>query len=115
MYNQRMTKLKDKNCAPCEGGVKPLAKAAAERLMTELSGWMLAKDGLSLEKDMIFKNFDKAMDFVNMVADAAEFEGHHPDIDIRYNKVKLVLSTHSIGGLSENDFILAAKIDGIRI
>jgi 4a-hydroxytetrahydrobiopterin dehydratase len=110
-----MEKLKDKDCVPCEGGVKPLPKAAATRLMSELSGWELAKDGLSIQKDLVFKNFDKAMDFVNMVADAAEFDGHHPDIDIRYNKVTLVLSTHSIGGLSENDFILAAKIDGIRI
>ncbi len=108
-------KLKDKKCLPCEGGVKPLVKAAAVRMMTELSGWELSKDALSIEKDIVFKNFDKAMDFVNMVADLAEFEGHHPDIDIRWNKVKLVLSTHSIGGLSENDFILASKIDGIRL
>lgn len=107
--------LKNKNCVPCEGGVKPLPKAAALRLMTELSGWELAKDGLSINKDLAFKNFDKAMDFVNMVADMAEFEGHHPDIDIRYNKVRLMLSTHSIGGLSQNDFILASKIDGIRL
>lgn len=110
-----MLKLKDKKCVPCEGDVKPLAKAAAVRLMVELSGWELSKDAKSIEKEMVFKNFDKAMDFVNMVADAAEFEGHHPDIDIRYNKVTLVLSTHSIGGLSENDFILASKIDGIRL
>ncbi len=110
-----MTMLKDKKCIPCEGGAKPLSKAAAVRMMTELTGWTLAKDALSIQKDMVFRDFDKAMDFVNMVADQAEFEGHHPDIDIRYNKVKLVLSTHSIGGLSENDFILAAKIDGIRL
>ena len=110
-----MPKLRDKKCLPCEGSVAPLAKAAAARLMTELSGWELSKDALSIGKDLVFKDFDKAMDFVNMVADLAEFEGHHPDIDIRWNKVKLVLSTHSIGGLSENDFILAAKIDGIRL
>ena len=110
-----MPELKDKKCAPCEGGVKPLPKAGAQRLMSELSGWELAKDGLSIQKDLVFKNFDKAMDYINMVADLAEFEGHHPDIDIRYNKVKLVLSTHAIGGLSENDFILAAKIDAIHL
>lgn len=109
-------KLQDKKCIPCEKeGTKPLPRAAAVRLMTELTGWSLAKDGHSIAKEMVFKNFDKAMDFVNMVADAAEFEGHHPDIDIRYNKVKLVLETHSIGGLTENDFILAAKIDHITI
>ncbi len=110
-----MPNLKDMKCVACEGGVKPLARADAEKLMTELSGWELAKDAGSIQKELVFKNFDKAMDFVNMVADLAEFEGHHPDIDIRYNKVALVLSTHAIGGLSENDFILAAKIDGIRL
>ncbi len=110
-----MPNLKDMKCVACEGGVAPLASVAAERLLTELTGWTLAKNAKSIEKELVFKNFDKAMDFVNMVADAAEFEGHHPNIDIRYNKVKLVLSTHSIGGLSQNDFILAAKIDDIRI
>ena len=95
--------------------MKPLARPAALRLLGELSGWELSKDAKSIQKEMVFKNFDKAIDFVNMVADAAEFEGHHPDIDIRYNKVKLVLSTHSIGGLSENDFILAAKLDKINL
>ncbi len=111
-----MEKLKDKRCVACEGeGMKPLPKAAAARLLTELSGWEIAKDGLNIAKDLVFKDFDKAMDFVNMVADAAEFEGHHPDIDIRYNKVHLVLTTHAVGGLSENDFILAAKIDTIRL
>jgi len=111
-----MTKLKDRKCAPCEEkGTKPLARPAALRLLSELSGWTLSRDTKMLAKDLVFKNFDKAMDFVNMVADAAEFENHHPDIHIFYNKVKLELSTHSIGGLSENDFILAAKIDDIRL
>lgn len=111
-----MPKLKDKKCIPCEKeGMPPLTKSAATRLLGELSGWEMDKAAKSIKKDLVFKNFDKAMDFVNLVADAAEFEGHHPDIDIRYNKVALVLSTHSIGGLSENDFILAAKIDTIRI
>lgn len=110
-----MLKLKEVKCVSCEGGVEPLAKSAVTRLMTELTGWTLLKDGLSIEKNLEFKNFDKAMDFVNLVADLAEFEGHHPDIDIRYNKVKLVLSTHAIGGLSQNDFILASKIDTIAL
>ncbi len=83
--------------------------------MAELEGWEFSKDGKGIEKDLVFKNFDKAMDFVNMTADVAEFEQHHPDIDIRYNKVHLVLSTHSIGGLSENDFITAAKINAIHL
>lgn len=115
-YNDPMPKLKESKCVPCnDKELKPLTKTEAERLMAELTGWDLLRDGKSIEKDLVFKNFDKAMDFVNTVADIAEFEQHHPDIDIRYNKVKLVLSTHSIGGLSRNDFILAAKIDRIQL
>lgn len=110
-----MLKRKDIHCTSCEGEVAPLEKSAVVRLVTELTGWMLAKDARSIEKDIEFKNFDKAMDFVNLVADLAEFEGHHPDIDIRYNKVKLVLATHSVGGLTNNDFILASKIDTITL
>ena len=108
-------KLKDMKCIPCEGGMQPLSKDAAVRLMAELEGWELSKNGKSIEKEIVFKNFDKAMDFVNMVADMAEHENHHPDISISYNKVHLVLSTHAIKGLSDNDFILAAKIDGIKL
>jgi 4a-hydroxytetrahydrobiopterin dehydratase len=95
--------------------VAPLSRTAAERILVELSGWMLAKNGKSIEKDIVFKDFAKAMDFVNIVADIAELEGHHPDMGINYNKVHLVLTTHAIGGLSQNDFVLAAKIDSIRI
>ena len=108
-------KLKDMKCVPCEGGTQPLSKDAAVRLMAEIEGWELSKSGKSIEKDLVFKNFDKAMDFVNIVADLAEQENHHPDISISYNKVQLVLSTHAIKGLSDNDFILAAKIDGIKL
>ncbi len=110
-----MKKLKEKNCIPCEGDVDPLTKKEAEKFLLEVEGWEISSNGKSLIKDFQFANFDKAMDFVNMVADAAEFEGHHPDIDIRYSKVSLSLSTHSIGGLSENDFILAAKINSIQL
>ncbi len=112
-----MAKLKDKHCVPCEAGsgMKPLARAAAVRLMAELEGWELAKDGKRISKELAFRDFDKAMDFVNVVADLAEQEGHHPDIAIHYNKVTLDLFTHAAGGLTENDFILASKIDAIRL
>ncbi len=111
-----MQKLKDKRCVPCEDkDAKPLDKNRAVRLMAEISGWALSKDAKSIEKEIIFKNFDKAMDFVNMVADLAEFEGHHPDIEIRYNKVRFTLSTHFVKGLTENDFILASKINSIHL
>ena len=110
-----MTHLKEKKCAPCEGDIAPISHTDAEKLMTELEGWSFTEEGKAIEKKYVFANFDKAMDFVNMVADAAEFENHHPDIFISYNKVTLTNSTHAIKGLSENDFILAAKIDGIRL
>lgn len=105
--------LVDKKCVPCEGGMPPLTQEEAEKLHREVSDWKL--EDTSLSKEFSFKDFDKAMDFVNVVADKAEIEGHHPDIDIRYNKVLLTLTTHAIGGLSENDFILAAKINSIRL
>ena len=109
-------KLKDKNCVACESDkTKPMVKSDAERLLMEIEGWEIDAKGKVISREFQFKNFDKAMDFVNMVADTAEQEGHHPDITILYNKVILKLSTHSIKGLSENDFILAAKIDGIRL
>ena len=110
-----MTHLREKNCVPCEGNSAPISRAEAEKLMLELEGWVFADKDTAIEKEYVFENFDKAMDFVNMVADTAEFENHHPDIFISYNKVTLTASTHSIKGLSENDFILAAKIDGIRL
>jgi 4a-hydroxytetrahydrobiopterin dehydratase len=111
-----MSKLSNQKCIPCEGGeVTLLSRTEAEKLLTEVSGWDISKNGKVISKEILFKNFDKAMDFVNMVADRAEQEGHHPDIHIWYNKVLLELSTHSIKGLSANDFILAAKIDAISL
>ena len=110
-----MIKLKDKKCIACEGGVTPMPKTDAERLLVEVEGWDMDAKAKVISKEFQFKDFDKAMDFVNMVADIAEQEGHHPDITILYNKVQLKLSTHAIKGLSENDFILASKINGIRL
>ena len=110
-----MNKLTDKKCIACEGGVAPMSKADAERLLFEVEGWDMDAKAKVISKEFQFKDFDKAMDFVNTVADIAEQEGHHPDITILYNKVQLKLSTHSIKGLSENDFILAAKINSIRL
>ena len=83
----------------------------AKKHLGEIRGWELEEN--AIEKKFTFKDFAEAMTFVNAVAAIAEAEGHHPDIDIRYNKVELELSTHAIGGLSMNDFVLAAKIDKI--
>ena len=103
--------LLKKKCVPCEGGAKPLIRSEAEDYLAEVSGWVLDQDAKKISKEFKFKDFIGAINFVERVADVAEMEGHHPDIHIHYNKVLLELSTHAIGGLSENDFIVAAKID----
>ena len=104
--------LTQKKCVPCEGGVKPLMPDEYEAyLRTELSGWNAVEEK-SIEKEYKFKDFQEALDFVSKVGQIAESENHHPDIFLHgWNKVRLTLSTHAIGGLSENDFILASKID----
>ncbi len=106
------TDLKHKKCVPCEGGVKPLTPDEyGAFLRSELSGWVDLEEK-RIEKEYKFKNFKEALAFVNKVGALAEEEGHHPDIYLHnWNKVTLTLPTHAIGGLSENDFILASKID----
>ena len=106
-----MEGLAAKSCAPCRGGIPPLDGAAAARMAERTPGWSLAEGATRLQRRFEFRDFVEAMKFVNRVADVAEAEGHHPDIAIHWNKVDLVLWTHKIGGLHENDFILAAKIN----
>jgi 4a-hydroxytetrahydrobiopterin dehydratase len=105
--------LTQKHCVPCEGGTLPLPPNAVAEYMNRVSGWKVV-DNLKISKEMKFKDFKEAMAFVNHVARIAEAEQHHPDIYVFYDLVRLELSTHAIGGLSENDFILAAKIDQLR-
>jgi len=103
--------LAAKSCVPCRGGVPPLSKEKARTMLGGTSEWSLGENGTRLTRRFEFEDFRKAMEFVNRVADVAEDEQHHPDIAIHWNKVDLVLWTHKIGGLHENDFILAAKVD----
>lgn len=110
-----MSELSAKKCVPCEGGTLPLSEKEISKFLKEVPLWQIEKNTKSIYQEFKFKDFKWAMSFVNEVADLAEFEGHHPDIHIWYNKVKLELSTHAIGGLSENDFILAAKINKIEL
>jgi len=105
--------LLKKKCVPCEGGAMPLTRDEAEKLILQTPSWVLDEKRIKISKEFKFKDFIGAINFVNNVAEIAESEGHHPDIKINYNKVLLELSTHAIGGLSENDFILAAKVDAI--
>jgi 4a-hydroxytetrahydrobiopterin dehydratase len=103
--------LSEKTCVPCRGGIPPLTEEKARELGAETPEWTLAENGTRLFRRFEFADFKAAMEFVNRVADVAEEEGHHPDIAIHWNKVDLTLWTHKIGGLHENDFILAAKVD----
>ena len=105
------TNLREKKCAPCEKGTPPLKGDDLKALRTQLSDDWKVVDERHLEKEYSFKDFREALAFTNRVAEVAEQEGHHPDIYLTWGKVRLQLSTHSIGGLSENDFILAAKAD----
>jgi 4a-hydroxytetrahydrobiopterin dehydratase len=97
---------------PCRGGVPPLAGAELERLLAELgpNGWR-AVDGHHLEKEYPFKDFVTALAFVNKVGEEAERQGHHPDLYLTWGKVRITIWTHKIDGLTESDFVLAARID----
>lgn len=105
--------LAAKHCIPCEGGVAPLTHSESSEYLKNVSEWLLIDDK-EIEKTYEFTNFTEAIDFMNKVADIAESENHHPDIKLHdYKKVDIRISTHAIGGLSENDFILASKIDEV--
>jgi 4a-hydroxytetrahydrobiopterin dehydratase len=112
---QDITQLAAKRCQACEGGVEAYTPAQAAEQLTALPGWRLSDDGRRIRKDWRMKNFMAGVEFFAKVAQLAEAEGHHPDLHLEgYRNVSIELSTHAIGGLSENDFILAAKIDRLR-
>lgn len=104
--------LEKKRCLPCEGGVPPLSEEEILEYITVVKGWII-KDNLKISKLYNFVNFKHTMSFVNEVARIAEHEGHHPVMHVSYGSVEIELWTHAINGLSENDFIVAAKIDRI--
>ncbi len=107
-----MTALADRKCVPCEGGVPPLTPAKAKLLAKRLhKDWRIAADSKSLKRTLKFKDFYRTMSFVNALAYIANQEDHHPDLRVSYDTCEVSFSTHSIGGLSENDFICAAKLD----
>ena len=105
--------LAQRTCKPCEGGVEPLPASAANTLLADLQGWELV-DGKAIRKTVTCKDFLDAVCLIQRIAPVAEAEDHHPDLHLTgYRTLTVELSTHAIGGLSENDFILAAKIDGL--
>lgn len=116
MEVQTCDALTRKKCVPCEGGVPAATLDEATAQLTNLSGWRLTENNQRIRKDWVVKNFMAGMKFFNEVAQLAEADGHHPDIHLSgYRNVWIELWTHAIGGLSENDFILAAKIDQLPI
>ncbi len=111
-----MSDLIKKKCLPCEGGVIPFDISEIHKYQKKVDGWNIIKDNegiYCLEKSFKFKNFIKSQDFVNKVGKISEEEGHHPDINFGWGYAKINITTHAIKGLSENDFILAAKIDAM--
>ena len=106
--------LTKKKCIPCTKETPPLSEDRAKELARDVPGWTLDSGEPRLSREYKFPDFVSAMKFVDKVAVIAENEGHHPDIHIHYDRVKLVLWTHAIGGLSENDFIVAAKINTVK-
>ena len=116
MTAQSVEQLLAKKCVPCEGGVPKLTPAEADAQLAKLPGWTIVHNGERIRREWVVKNFMAAVRFFNCVADVAEAEGHHPDLHlVGYRNVAIEIWTHSIGGLSENDFILAAKIDELPI
>ena len=109
--NDKVCDLTTRSCKPCEGGVPPLERGEIERLLQGLSGWTLA--GNELVKSYGFRNYYETIAFVNATAWISHREDHHPDLEVGYRQCRVRYSTHAIGGLSENDFICAAKIDAL--
>jgi len=106
--------LKSKSCKPCERGDTPFNAGQIERYLSKLEGWYPGEARKSIWKDFSMKDFTAAVRFVNAIADLAESEGHHPDIHLtRFRKVRIELSTFAIEGISENDFIMATKIEAL--
>jgi len=104
--------LSQRKCKPCEGGAEPLPLSAAQALLADVKGWELTSGGKSILRQITCKDFLDAVSLIQKIAPIAEAEDHHPDLHLTgYRKLAIELSTHAIGGLSENDFILAAKID----
>ena len=107
-----MSGLSARECVPCRGGVPPMQGEEIQKLLGELSEWEVVREH-HLRKEYKFKNFREALDFVNRVGELAEEQGHHPDICFGWGKAEITIWTHKIDGLTESDFILAAKIDNL--
>ncbi len=116
MTTATVTELARKRCVPCEGGVPTLTPEQVRLYLANMPNWKLTPDGKRIHREWRVKNFLVALDFFNRVGRVAEEEGHHPDLHlVGYRNLAIEIWTHAIGGLSENDFILAAKIDQLPV
>ena len=114
IINFKTMDLSNKKCVPCEVGGEPMKREEIAIYERDVPAWKVAEDGKKISRTFKFKDFREALDFVDKVGEIAESEGHHPDILLGYGKAGVELSTHAVGGLSANDFILAAKIDKLN-
>ncbi len=105
--------LTQKRCVACEGGAQPMTPMEAGAMSKHINGWTVARGAKKISKEFKFRNYIEAMAFANKITPIAESEGHHPDLSVGWGRVEVELTTHAIKGLSENDFILAAKIDKV--
>ena len=111
-----MSDLKDKACKPCEGKTRAYTSTVAKTMLKKLHAeWKIGADSKSIRREYRFKNFYRTMSFVNAVAHIANAEDHHPDLEVGYDYCNITFTTHAIKGLSANDFICAAKVDGVAV
>jgi 4a-hydroxytetrahydrobiopterin dehydratase len=111
-----MSTLADRSCKPCEGGVAPLTPAESQKYLAQVSpAWAVSADNKTLQREFKFKDFYRTMSFVNALAHVANIEDHHPDLEVGYSHCRVTFTTHAIRGLSENDFVCAAKLDLIPL
>ncbi len=108
-----MSDLESKHCVPCEGGVAALNKEQVSKFLKHIPEWQAAADNKEISREFTFKNYYHTLAFVNAIAWIAHQENHHPDLEVSYNKCRVRYSTHAIGGLSDNDFICAAKVNAV--
>ncbi len=109
-----MSDLSHKRCIPCEGGIPKMTLEQAQDLMPQIPAWTLSEEGTRITRLFTFKDFARALAFANDVGKIAEAQWHHPDIKLSWGKVEVMLATHSVRGLTENDFIVAAKINDLQ-
>ncbi len=111
-----MNELAARKCKPCEGGTAPLSAAEARSLLAQVSAaWVLTENARAIRREFSFRDFYRTMSFVNALAHIANIEDHHPDLEVGYNYGRVTFTTHAIRGLSENDFVCAAKVDLIPL